>query len=144
MSCIEQLSLYQDKAQIESPNDIFKPEVSQLNEIRLSGNRHVARSLLAGMLLELSAAPEQRWLCWVAEMPLRPLLDAGTSLRGQRILQVVSGESSLCQIAARALERGKSHTVALLMERELSLAERHSLEAAARQGGAECLVIYMQ
>lgn len=138
MSCIEQLSLY-DKPSPMPP----ALAVSHLNEIRLSGNAQLGRALLAGMLMELSGSSDQRWLCWVAEQPLKPLLDAGASLRGQRILQVVAADrSALCQITVRALERGKSHTVAVLLEGELDSVERGQLEAAASAGGAQCLIIY--
>jgi cell division inhibitor SulA len=50
----------------------------------------------------------------------------------------------LSEIAIRALERGKSHTVAILLERPLRDDERRALATAAKAGAAECLVILMQ
>lgn len=158
MSNIEQLSLYQDQ-----PNSHAAPgtasfgrseagdlkeangleQTSSLNEIKLTGNSHMAKALLAGMLLELSGSSDQRWVCWVGPRPLKPLLDAGSSLRGQRILQVVAQNDNLCQIAARALETGRSHTVALLVSEALSDAQQKLLSDAARAGSAECLIIRM-
>ncbi|AKH69733.1 hypothetical protein IMCC21906_02063 [Spongiibacter sp. IMCC21906] len=140
MQQVEQLSLYQDI----QPANTIATENGSLNEIRLSGNGHLARSLLAGMLLELSGRSNDRWLCWVAQRPLKPLLDAGASLRGQRILQVTANTDTLCKITCRALESGRSHTVAVLIENELSDEQRQKLSAAAKAGSAECLIIRMQ
>lgn len=142
MSNIEQLSLYQDNDNISAA----LPQAANahgLNEIRLSGNGHLARALLAGMLLELSGSSDQRWVCWVAPRPLKPLLDAGSTLRGQRILQVVAHNDSVCQIACRALETGRSHTVAVLVNDALDGRQRKMLADAAAVGSAECLIIRM-
>ncbi|GAB3374109.1 hypothetical protein NCG89_01830 [Spongiibacter taiwanensis] len=160
MSNIEQLSLYQDHANTNSSAALSAPrperresskpdeanmldQASGLNEIKLTGNSHMAKALLAGVLLELSGSSDQRWVCWVGPRPLKPLLDAGSSLRGQRILQVVAQNDNLCQIAARALETGRSHTVALLVSETLSSAQQKLLSDAARAGSAECLIIRM-
>lgn len=140
MQQIEQLSLYQD----HQSATISDAQSGSLNEICLSGNGHLARSLLAGMLLELSGRSDDRWLCWVAQRPLKPLLDAGASLRGQRILQVAASPDTLCKITCRALESGRSHTVAVLIESELSDDQRQQLSTAAQAGSAECLIIKMQ
>lgn len=115
----------------------------RITSISLSSQAHLSRTLLAGMLLELSGNSDQRWLCWVADRPLKPLLTANSSNQ-QRILQVVSNSGQeLCPIAVRALERGKSHTVAVLLDRPLQDREHEALERAALAGNAECLVIYL-
>ncbi|WP_372860537.1 hypothetical protein [Spongiibacter sp.] len=140
MALIEQSSLF------DSPDEsLTKPTASGcITEICLSSQAHLSRTLLAAMLMQLSNHSDQRWLCWVADRPLKPLLDANSQYRGQRILQVVANGGSLCRIAARALERGKSHTVAILLNQALSPAEQQLLEDAAQAGNAECLLIRLQ
>ena len=113
-------------------------------EIRLSSQAQLSRTLLSAMLGQLCGNADPRWLCWVADRPVKPLLDTNTPERGQRILKVVANDGSLCNIAARALERGKSHTVAVLLKQALTPAERQLLTQAAQAGQAECLVIRLQ
>tara|TARA_R110002096_G_scaffold183021_1_gene360850 strand:+ start:334 stop:672 length:339 start_codon:yes stop_codon:yes gene_type:complete len=111
----------------------------------MHSDAHLSKPLLAAMLIQLSANSDQRWLCWVADRPLKPLLSASSHQHGQKILQVVSNsQRDLSEIAIRALERGKSHTVAILLERPLRDDERRALATAAKAGAAECLVILMQ
>ncbi len=137
MALFEQSPLFGDSDNNLSPT----ADSSYITEIALSSHAHLSRTLLAAMLMQLSNHSDQRWLCWVADRPLKPLLDANSQQRGQRILQVVANGGSLCKIAARALERGKSHTVAILLNRPISSAEQQLLESAAQAGGAECLII---
>ena len=136
MALIEQTSLFSNAQQHNT--------ATRITDIMLSSQAHLSRTLLAAMLMQLSGQTEERWLCWVADRPLKPLLDACGKDRGQRILQVVSNGGSLCNIAARALERGKSHTVAVLTNAPLSTEQRCALERAALAGDAECLVIQLQ
>ncbi len=117
---------------------------AHITEITLSSQAQLSRTLLSAMLGQLCGSTDPRWLCWVADRPVKPLLDANSPERGQRILQVVVNEGSLCNIAARALERGKSHTVAVLLKGPLGAAERQLLTHAAKAGQAECLVIHLQ
>ncbi|MDF1691102.1 MAG: hypothetical protein P1U47_01915 [Zhongshania sp.] len=137
MTCIEQLPLhYASESAVAA---------GQITEITMHSESHLSRPLLAAMLVQLSANSDQRWLCWVADRPLKPLLSASSHQHDQKILQVVSNtERDLTEIAVRALERGKSHTVAILLDRPLRPDERQSLEVAALAGAAECLVISMQ
>jgi cell division inhibitor SulA len=137
MSCLEQIPLHYKSVPILSGG--------QVTEITMRSDAHLSRPMLAAMMIELSGNSDQRWLCWVADRPLRPLLNANIHQHGQKILQVVSNSTrDLSEIAIRALERGKSHTVAILLERPLRDDEREALEAAALEGSAECLVIFMQ
>ncbi|MFT5887205.1 MAG: cell division inhibitor SulA [Zhongshania sp.] len=137
MSCLEQLPFHYD-----SEVDVA---AGQITEISMHSEAHLSRPLLAAMLLELSASSDQRWLCWVADRPLKPLLNSDSYSRGGKILQVVSNTArDLSEIAVRALERGKSHTVAVLLDRPLRADERNALETAAKAGAAECLIIVMQ
>jgi cell division inhibitor SulA len=136
MSCLEQMPLHYNPAPILGGG--------QVTEIAMRSDAHLSRPMLAAMMIELSGNSDQRWLCWVADRPLRPLLNADKHQHGQKILQVVSNSArDLSEIAIRALERGKSHTVAILLERPLRDDEREALEAAAVAGSAECLVIFM-
>ena len=137
MALIEQTTLFSEPSQQNRSN-------THVTEIVLSSQAHLSRTLLAAMLMQLSGQTEERWLCWVAGRPLKPLLDACSKDRGQRILQVVANGGSLCNIAARALERGKSHTVAVLINTPLSNEQRNALQHAAKTGNAECLVIHLQ
>ncbi len=122
-------------------------ENRRLTEITLNSNPLLVKSILAGMLMELSENADQRWLCWVSDQPLKPLLHCNTSRRTpNRILQVVNNKHrrdnhTLTQIAIRALERGKSHTVAILVDGTVSKEEKAQLESAAHTGNAECLLI---
>ena len=137
MTCIKQIPLhYASESAVAA---------GQITEITMHSEAHLSKPLLAAMLTQLSANSDQRWLCWVADRPLKPLLSASSRQHGQKILQVVSNtERDLCDIAVRALERGKSHTVAILLERDLRDDERQALAIAAKAGAAECLVILMQ
>ncbi|MBD2859089.1 hypothetical protein IB286_08710 [Spongiibacter sp. KMU-158] len=125
-------------------------DTARLTEISLHSNPALAKSILAGMLLELSENADQRWLCWVADRPLKPLLDSNSQARKpNRILQVVNNKHtancpSLTEIAVRALERGKSHTVAVLVDGNISERERIALAHAATAGNAQCLLIKIQ
>ncbi|MFT6578380.1 MAG: cell division inhibitor SulA [Zhongshania sp.] len=117
----------------------------KVTEITMRSDAHLSRPMLAAMMIELSGNSDQRWLCWVADRPLKPLLNADVHQHDRKILQVVSNsDRDLCEIAVRALERGKSHTVAILLERPLRDDERDALEVAAHAGEAECLVVFMQ
>lgn len=137
MSCLEQMPLHYNPLPIAGGG--------QVTEIAMRSDAHLSRPMLAAMMIELSGNSDERWLCWVADRPLRPLLNADIHQHGQKILQVVSNSArDLSEIAIRALERGKSHTVAILLERPLRDDERQALEAAALAGSAECLVIFMQ
>ncbi|MFT6157059.1 hypothetical protein [Zhongshania sp.] len=137
MSCLEQIPLHYKSVPVLSGG--------QVTEITMRSDAHLSRPMLAAMMIELSGNSDQRWLCWVADRPLRPLLNANIHQHCQKILQVVSNSTrDLSEIAIRALERGKSHTVAILLERPLRDDEREALEAAALEGSAECLVIFMQ
>ncbi|WP_269618369.1 hypothetical protein [Zhongshania sp. BJYM1] len=137
MTCLEQMPLHYT-AVPDTGNGL-------VTEISMRSDAHLSRPMLAAMMVELSGNDDQRWLCWVADRPLKPLLNSGTSQNGQKILQVVSNSTrDLSEIAIRALERGKSHTVAILLERPLREDERIALENAALAGNAECLVIFMQ
>ena len=87
---------------------------SQVTEITMRSDAHLSRPMLAAMMIELSS-------------------------------NVVSNSKrDLSEIGIRALERGKSHTVAIMLDRPLRDDERQALEAAALAGSAECLVIFMQ
>lgn len=135
MSYQEQLSFHSESTEFET--------ASRISEISMPGNTSVSRTLIAGMLLELSASSDQRWVCWVGERPLKPLLDAGAQLRGKQILQVVSNKSdNLIDITSRALSSGKSHTVALLSQQVLTENQRKAIDMAAQKGNSECLIIY--
>jgi len=137
MSCLEQMPLHYSPA----------PSLNRgtVTEITMRSDAHLSRPMLAAMMIELSSNADQRWLCWVADRPLKPLLNAESHLHDRKILQVVSNtKRDLSEIAIRALERGKSHTVAVLLERPLRDDEREALELAALAGSAECLVIFMQ
>ncbi|CAA0108337.1 hypothetical protein [Zhongshania aliphaticivorans] len=137
MSCLEQMPLHYSPA----------PSLSggKVTEITMRSDAHLSRPMLAAMMIELSSNSDQRWLCWVADRPLKPLLNAEAHQHDRKILQVVSNtKRDLSEIAIRALERGKSHTVAVLLERPLRDDEREALELAALAGSAECLVIFMQ
>ncbi|MBW2941972.1 hypothetical protein [Zhongshania aquimaris] len=137
MTCLEQMPLHYTPATETSGG--------QVTEITMRSDAHLSRPMLAAMMIELSSNADQRWLCWVADRPLKPLLNADSHLQGQKILQVVSNSKrDLSEIGVRALERGKSHTVAIMLERPLRDDERQALEAAALAGSAECLVIFMQ
>lgn len=137
MSCLEQMPLHYSPA----------PSLNRgtVTEITMRSDAHLSRPMLAAMMIELSSNADQRWLCWVADRPLKPLLSAESHQHDRKILQVVSNtKRDLSEIAIRALERGKSHTVAVLLERPLRDDEREALELAALAGSAECLVIFMQ
>lgn len=137
MTCLEQIPLHYTPAPATGSGLV--------TEISMRSDAHLSRPMLAAMMMELSENDDQRWLCWVADRPLKPLLNSGTNQNGQKILQVVSNSTrDLSEIAIRALERGKSHTVAILLERPLREDERIALETAALAGSAECLVIFMQ
>ena len=117
---------------------------SRLTEISLRSDSALSRQLLAGMLLELSNNSDQRWLCWVAPRPLKPLLGEMDSEKQGRILQVVTrSEREIVRTAGRALASGRSHTVALLVSETLSEDGKDDLAAAAQAGEAECLLIYL-
>ncbi|CAA0088300.1 Cell division inhibitor SulA [Zhongshania aliphaticivorans] len=136
MTCIEQMPLHY--------NPVTENGDGQVTEITMRSDAHLSRPMLAAMMIELSGNSDQRWLCWVADRPLKPLLNADVHQHNRKILQVVSNSNrDLCEIAIRALERGKSHTVAILIEKPLRDDEREALKAAALAGSAECLVIYM-
>ncbi|MDX1269833.1 MAG: hypothetical protein R3311_20870, partial [Oceanisphaera sp.] len=100
-----------------------------------------ARHLLAGMLRELNDYEDSRWVCWISNSPVKPLLDAARKQSGEHILQVVSRHSDLCTLAQRALNSGKSHTVVLRVEGELTAGQRQALEYAAANGDADCLLV---
>ena len=137
MSCLEQMPLHYSPA----------PSLNRgtVTEITMRSDAHLSRPMLAAMMIELSSNADQRWLCWVADRPLKPLLNAESHQHDRKILQVVSNtKRDLSEIAIRALERGKSHTVAVLLGRPLRDDEREALELAALAGSAECLVIFMQ
>jgi cell division inhibitor SulA len=137
MTCIEQLPLHYASESAVS--------AGQITEISMHSDAHLSKPLLAAMLTQLSSNSDQRWLCWVADRPLKPLLSVSNPQHGRKILQVVSNtERDLTEIAIRALERGKSHTVAMMLERPLRDDERQALANAAKAGAAECLVILMQ
>lgn len=141
MAAFEQTSLFVDSNTVAQP--VLKQD-TRITEIALSSQAHLSRTLLAAMLMQLSGQTEERWLCWVADRPLKPLLEACSKDSGQRILQVVANGGDLCKVAARALERGKSHTVALLSAAPLSAEQRQLLQSAAQAGNAECLLIRLQ
>ena len=137
MTCLEQMPLHYSPAPALSGGKV--------TEITMRSDAHLSRPMLAAMMIELSGNSDQRWLCWVADRPLKPLLNADVHQHDRKILQVVSNsDRDLCEIAVRALERGKSHTVAILLERPLRDDERDALEVAAHAGEAECLVVFMQ
>ncbi len=160
MSSFEQRPLFANESFAAAQRDSQAPlgaplplAGERITEITLASNAHLSKAILAGMLMELSSNADLRWLCWVAERPLKPLLSKVNSASPLRVLQVVSNKrqntaddhsSELCRIAARALERGKSHTVAVMLERPLSIEERERLECAALAGNAECLLIQLQ
>lgn len=152
MSCIEQQSLFSvptapvaelPPAGLDNAAIAVEP-FSRITEISLSSAAHLSRSVLVGLIAELSCNSDPRWLCWVADRPLKPLM-TDTAQADSRILQVVNrpGEAQH-RIAVRALESGRSHTVAVLMDQTISDSEKNMLERAAQAGNAECLLIYLQ
>lgn len=150
MSCIEQQSLFSVPtsavAELSQAGSVTAPVVkySRITEISLSSAAHLSRSVLVGLIAELSCNSDPRWLCWVADRPLKPLMTP-TAHADSRILQVVNrpGDAQ-CGIAIRALESGRSHTVAVLMDDVASDRDKKALERAAHAGNAECLLIYLQ
>lgn len=153
MSAYQQAPLFHNNAnrQVTShiePVSAAESEIHGVTELRLNSNQQLAKSILSGMLLELSENADQRWLCWVADRPLKPLLQTNNrATTPNRILQVVSNKphcsGELARIAIRALERGKSHTVAILVNGEVCAADKRALARAARRGDAECLLIQL-
>ena len=153
MSCIEQQSLFAvpssplaelPQTAIDSAALAPVEQFSRITEVSLSSAAHLSRSVLVGLIAELSCNSDQRWLCWVADRPLKPLM-ATSAQADPRILQVVNrpGEAQH-RIAVRALESGRCHTVAVLMDRTISEGDKELLERAAQAGNAECLLIYLQ
>jgi cell division inhibitor SulA len=129
-------------ANTEHSNPILEQRVSQ---ICLPNNTSACRYLLPGMLKELNASSDDRWLCWVAQQPVKALMRAGQAKTQEqnRVLQIVSREPhpELLRIAKRALATGKSHTVILVLDYQPSLDDIQQLELSAQAGLSECLVV---
>lgn len=114
---------------------------SRIAEITIPGGAHASRYLLAGMLRELNAVEDSRWVCWVGSSPVKPLIGAAPRQSGEHVLQVVCGTPRVEQVAERALRSGKSHTVVVLIDQPLDMSARERLEAAAEDGDADCLLV---
>ena len=118
---------------------------SRVTQLHLPGNTTACRYLLPGMLKELSASLDNRWLCWVAAQPVKQLLCNGPrrDIQLGRVLQVVSREPhpELLRLALQALANGRSHTVVVLLDYQPSKADLSMLENAAAAGACECVVL---
>mgnify|MGYP000167942658 CR=1 FL=1 len=127
---------------LHAPENTEEQRVSQLS---LPSNTSACRYLLPGMLKELNNSSDDRWLCWVAQQPVKALMRAGQGKTQEqnRVLQIVSREPhpELLRLASRALSTGKSHTVILVLDYQPSSQDIAELEAAAQNGGSECLVV---
>lgn len=114
---------------------------SRIAEVSIPEGAHAARYLLAGMLRELNAVEDSRWVCWVGDSPVKPLIGAAPRQSGEHILQVVCRPTDVVSVAERALRGGRSHTVVILINKRVCGGDRKRLEAAAAEGDADCLLV---
>ncbi|WP_372780898.1 hypothetical protein [Litorivivens sp.] len=125
--------------------DVLNLNRSRIAELHLpASNPLSSQPLLTGILRELNDTDDNRWVCWIADTPVKSFLSADARRRGHHLLQVLARDASgTLPLALRALQGGRSHTVVMLAHTPLSRADYAQLEWAARKGQAECLLIYL-
>lgn len=144
---------------METQNDLFRitpsaagttAEIVGLNHSRIAelhvpaNNQFSSQLLLTGILRELNDTDDNRWVCWIADTPVKSFLSDDARRRGHHLLQVLARDADgTLPLALRALQGGRSHTVVMLVNSPLSQADYAQLEWAARKGQAECLLIHL-
>lgn len=98
--------------------------------------------LILPVLGHLSHSGDQRWLTCIGSLLLTKKDCRQYGLNWQRLLQVLpSPRCEVLDIAERALQAGRSHTVVCVVDAALSAAQTAKLNQAARAGGCRCIVI---
>lgn len=112
---------------------------SRISEMSIPGSAQM-KHLLPTMLCELAEQETERWLCWVSTTPIQAVMQNRHAKK--QVLQIVNAQKDeLVKLAERALANGKSHTVVLAVESELSSRDVARIEIAAEFGNAECLLL---
>jgi cell division inhibitor SulA len=99
--------------------------------------------LILPVLTHLSNHNDQRWLTCIGALFLSKKDCQKFNLNWQRLLQVLpNNRCAVIDLAERALQAGKSHTVVSLIPATLSPQELVRLERAATLGNCQGIVIH--
>jgi len=99
--------------------------------------------LILPTLAHLSHHQDQRWLTCIGPLFLSKKDCLAFELNWQRLLQVLPNQRcAIIELAERALQAGKSHTVVCLAPAVLSAQELARLERAATVGRCQGIVIH--
>ena len=101
-------------------------------------------SLILPVLANLSNNNDQRWLTCIGPSFLSKKDCQRFRLNWQRLLQVLPNQrcAAVIDLAERALQAGKSHTVVCVIPAALSAAELARLERAATLGSCQGIIIH--
>jgi cell division inhibitor SulA len=108
-----------------------------------SGAAREQLGLVLPVLGHLSRSGDHRWLCCIGSPLLLTKRDCPQyGIDWQRVLQVLpSPRCDVLDIAERALQAGRSHTVVFVVDAALTPQQTARLDQAAQSGGCRCIVI---
>jgi cell division inhibitor SulA len=127
--------------QLALSNNDQQPADSNLIEITLPGELRFHLSLILPILNQLTYESGPGWLTYVGTALLAKKDCRRFGLNWQRLLQVLpSARCNALDIAERALNSGRSHTV-VVTATSCDAQQLQRLENAARDGKCRCILI---
>lgn len=126
---------------VDTPSDGAAESVQHIAEFIFPGEARQQLPLILPVLAHLTNNGDPRWLTCIGPQLLAKVDCRRYRLNWQRLLQVLpNARCSVIDLAERALQAGKSHTVCVVAE-TLSAEDMARLERAAIAGDCRGIVI---